>query len=142
MVVIARGADTMTVDLVPGVVERDAFLQLLNAGHEACPNDKGNRNDLAWALATLPVERLRDGQLSLSIIGELVATQTEPNPVYLDTLSAALAETGKFTEAEARTLEALRILEAQNASDEILSLVRNHAESYRRLEPIRDPSGG
>lgn len=118
----------------------EALVVLLDAGVKVCPNDNANRNDLAWALSTLPEARLRDGERAVSIMQNIIDGPSQsPQPAYLDTFSAALAESGRFAEAEAMARKAVVGLEANSAAPEILDEVRGHVEAYRRKMPVRDP---
>jgi TPR repeat protein len=68
----------------------------------------GERNELAWELAVSPHAELRNGTLAVEIAEAAVAER--PLPLYIDTLAAAYAETGRFEEAvraEQRALAAL-----------------------------------
>lgn len=117
----------------------EEYIGLLDEGILACPDDKANRNDLAWALATSPHETLRDGARAVAIMEEMLAQdQGEPQAAYLDTFSAALAEQGDFKRAEAVSRESIRLLEAANAAPQIIEQVRGHLLSFRQSSPIRD----
>ena len=61
--------------------------------------DPGPLNILAWLLATCPEERIRDGQSAVAFAEKAVASSKRQDPMYLDTLAAAYAETGQFTNA-------------------------------------------
>jgi tetratricopeptide (TPR) repeat protein len=63
-------------------------------------NHVGALNNLAWILATCPVDALRDGQAALAYITR--ALQLAPDaPSHLDTHAAVLAELGNFDGAVA-----------------------------------------
>ena len=68
-------------------------------------------NMLAWALATAPDAKLRDGKRAVELATQ--ACELTKWKVYrtLDTLAAALAEAGKFDEAVKRQEEALKLLD-------------------------------
>lgn len=64
-------------------------------------------NNLAWLLATAPDDDLRDGTRAEELARLVV--ETLRNPATLDTLAAALAETGDFDEAVSVMEEAIRL---------------------------------
>lgn len=117
-----------------------AFLELLNDGVQACPLDNANQNDLAWALSTLPEEEFRDGPRAVAIMERvLLAGSDEPQPAYLDTLSAALAESGDFRRAAAVSRESLRLLKASpHVPPAVIEQVQGHLANYQEGRPIRD----
>jgi len=117
------------------------FLELLEAGSLACPSDNANQNDLAWALSTLPGDEFRDGPRAVVIMERVLsASSEEPQPAYLDTLSAALAESGDFKRAEAVARESLRLLKASSHTPPaIIQHVQDHIASYQEGRAIRDP---
>ena len=118
------------------------FLGLLDAGTQACPHDNANQNDLAWALSTLPEEEFRDGPRAVAIMEQVLsAASDEPQPAYLDTLSAALAESGDFRRAEAVSRESLRLLKASpHVPPALIQHVQDHLASYQDGRAIRDPA--
>lgn len=56
-------------------------------------------NNLAWALATNPDARVRNGPEAVAWARKACAADPRPRPSLLDTLAAALAEDGQFAEA-------------------------------------------
>ncbi len=120
----------------------DEMLGVLAQGVERCPESIGNLNNYAWSLATLPEAHLRDGAKAVALIRPVIDAMAKPEPAYLDTLAAALAETGDFSEAariEMRVLEALR---AGHAPQAVLDQVSAQLESFRAGKPVRAPAGG
>ncbi|MGD0813993.1 MAG: tetratricopeptide repeat protein [Verrucomicrobiota bacterium] len=68
------------------------------------PGDMEAQNNLAWLLATAPQASLRNGAKAVELARQANELAGGKNPVILGTLAAALAETGRFSEA----LEAAR----------------------------------
>ncbi|MCC5885285.1 MAG: hypothetical protein JJT88_02505 [Gammaproteobacteria bacterium] len=112
---------------------------------EVSPQAAGNM--LAWIQATAPDAALRDGRRALELARAVVSAA--PTPTFLDTLAAALAETGAFRDAVAIQQQALDLLEAgalpfAGGADvvdrrERLALRMAH---YRQRRPWRDDGLG
>ena len=67
-------------------------------------------NGLAWLLATAADPKLRDGAAAISYAEKAIAMAGRKRPHMLDTLAAAYAEAGKFTEAVSVQKEAMALL--------------------------------
>jgi tetratricopeptide (TPR) repeat protein len=63
------------------------------------PNDPWTLNNLAWFLATCPESSVRDGAAAVDLATRATELSGRREPAILDTLAAALAETGDFKEA-------------------------------------------
>ncbi len=113
--------------------------EMLRVDAERCPGVLPHRNNYAWALATLPDEKLRDGAKSIRIIRQAIADIGRRDPAFLDTLAAGLAEEGRFEEAERVQLEVIEVLKQAGAPEEVRRLFENHLDSYRSKLPLRDP---
>lgn len=128
-------------------VERDLaeavrlYAELLEVAPQAA------RNMLAWIRATAPDADLRDGGEALAMARELV--NDAPTPTYLDTLAAALAETGAYAEAVSTQQRALDMLESTalpmaagaDVADRRERLAMRLAQ-YRQRRPWRDDGLG
>ncbi len=78
------------------------------------PNLLNAENNIAWIRATHPDDALRDGAEAVRLAEAICARTGHRNPNWLDTLSAAYAETGQFDKA----LEAVdRMMELLQNSD-------------------------
>jgi TPR repeat protein len=95
------------------------------------------RSNLAWVLATCPSDAARDGQRALKIIQPLIKGKQRDNPSLLDTLAAALAETGQFEQAIAIQQQALALLEKQAAPGQRGERFNARLQSYRNHRPWR-----
>ena len=67
-------------------------------------------NLAAWRLATDPDPKRRDGQKAVELAEKAVMAGNQKNPEILDTLAAAFAETGSFTNAVRVEREAMALL--------------------------------
>ena len=119
----------------------EAQREVLRDALESCRSD-GARNELAWLLATAPEARLRDGAEALRLARALVARPGQARPEFLDTLAAALAETGDFAEAVRVQRRAVAQLEARNADPAALEAFRAHLAAFEAGRPLRDPEPG
>jgi hypothetical protein len=91
---------------------------------------------LAWALATCPDESLRNGAEAVRL-AELAQRISGGQPVVLDALAAAYAETGKFDAAIRMAEESLALADARN-DNQLADAVLRRIELYRAGEPYRD----
>ncbi len=110
--------------------------------HEALrlkPDWKEALNNLAWVLATTPDDKLRNGAEAVRLAQRavLITSTNEAGP--LDTLAAALAETGKFEEAVETGRKAL-VLAAKPDSHFPPKEIETHIRCYELKKPIRDPA--
>lgn len=58
-----------------------------------------SKNNLAWILATSPVEEIRDGERAVVLARQALGNEQPQNSKYMDTLAAAYAEAGSFENA-------------------------------------------
>jgi serine/threonine-protein kinase len=98
------------------------------------PNLSGACNSLSWLLATCPDPIYRDGRRAVALGRRALENAPElARAECLDTLAAALAESGEFAEAIASEREAISLMEDIDRRlnyERRLSLYDNH-EPYR-----------
>ncbi len=92
---------------------------------------------LAWIRATAPEDELRDGPRALSLIQFLIRWRGATDPMRIDTLAAALAETGRFAEAEQAGLEATTRWRDAGRED-VAAQSEARLERYRQQLPTRE----
>ena len=103
------------------------------------PDDVAAANNLAWALATAPDERLRDGPRSVELAERAAQATQFGAPMVLDTLAAAYAEVGRFGDAVTmaeRAVQAARLMD----QDELAETLQDRLALYRLGQPYRDPT--
>ncbi len=124
---------------VPAVL--DGYRRLLRT----LPDDLGLLNDTAWVLATSPDAALRNGTDSIAFAERAVELSKGRDPRLLDTLAAAYAEAGRFTDAVTTAHKALDLATKQNAPalEKSLQAELSQYEAGRPFrEPAASPSGG
>jgi arylsulfatase A-like enzyme len=132
-------APTATLALLLGWQQRyREKLDVLRRGAEHCPSSLGVRNDYAWALSTMPDSSLRDGAAAVEVARAVVADADRPNPEHLDTLAAASAEAGNYSEAVRITKETLASLEGQPGADGLREALQGHLREFEAGRPIRE----
>jgi tetratricopeptide (TPR) repeat protein len=96
------------------------------------PEESMYRNQLAWLLATCPLDDVRDGAKAVEHATRGCELTQWKDGNLLDTLAAALAESGRFAEAveQAHKGEAL-------APDNLRGDIRSHIQRYRAGKPVR-----
>jgi tetratricopeptide (TPR) repeat protein len=92
-------------------------------------------NNLAWILATHPDPELRNGAEAVQWATQVCEIDGSTDPATLDTLAAALAETGHFAEAHRI---ARRMLELAASQPEMAALARSRVEAFAASQPVRD----
>ena len=94
-------------------------------------------NNLAWLLATSPDASLRNGPRAVDLALQANRLTGGRNPVYLGTLAAAQAETGRFPEAVATAQSALELASLQ-FNGTLAEVLRKQIELYQTGTPFRD----
>lgn len=102
------------------------------------PNEIALLNLLAWELATCPNPAVRNGSDAIAFAQRACQLAGVPSAELLDTLAAALAETGRFTDA-ARTASEALALASQGGDRELAAALRARIKLYEARSPFRDP---
>jgi tetratricopeptide (TPR) repeat protein len=101
---------------------------------ELNPQSAFNQNQLAWTLATVPDEKVRDGNRAVEVAKKACELTGHKNGGYLDTLAAAYAEVGRFAEAVEWQEKALKVgdmpIKDQDGA-------RKRLELYKQKKPYR-----
>ena len=97
------------------------------------PEDTGILNNLAWTLATSPIDKLRDGERAIEL-AEKAAELTEFQEAHiLSTLAAGYAETGNFEKALEWSQKAV-----DQSEGELKAALEKELESYKQKKPWRE----
>jgi protein O-mannosyl-transferase len=83
-------------------------------GIELLPNYATALQQAAWVLATSPESSLRNGTEAVKLALRAAQLSGGNDPVILDTLAAAYAEEGRFTDAALTARKALTLAEKGN----------------------------
>jgi energy-coupling factor transporter ATP-binding protein EcfA2 len=101
------------------------------------PDDASVLNDLAWLLATCPVDSVRDGKTALKLAERANEITRGQEPAVLDTLGTALAELGRFSRAVETTRKAIGMAQARNEHASV-GAMNMRLRAYGQNLPFRD----
>lgn len=93
-------------------------------------------NRLAWILATDPDPALRSGVEAVDLAERFCRPPNDANPMFLDTLAAAYAETGRFPQALGTATRAASLASSMGRR-ELADQIRQRLEAYRERRPVR-----
>jgi protein O-mannosyl-transferase len=102
------------------------------------PGDPAIQNNLAWLLATCPQASLRNGTKAVELARQASELTGGKSPAFLDTLAAAYAEAGQFSEAVKTAQDALRLAEAQT-NTVLTGELKSELKLYQAGGPYRSP---
>jgi tetratricopeptide (TPR) repeat protein len=109
----------------------------LERATDLTPGDWGLVNFRAWVLSTAPDDSVVDGDLAVELAERMIAGAGDQDPNLLDTLAAAYARAGRFTEAVTTARRALEL--ARNSQDERLAKeIAERIELYEGERPYQD----
>ncbi len=104
------------------------------------PTNDSYYNELAWMLATNPDARYRDGQKAVELSKEAIKRTNlkSQKALYLDTLAAAYAETGRFESAVNTQRWALSLLHETKADSDLIEKCNKRLAYYKAQKPWRE----
>jgi arylsulfatase A-like enzyme/tetratricopeptide (TPR) repeat protein len=114
-------------------------LEALRTGHRTEPRNARIGILLARLLAACPRDTLRDGAAALRIARDLERQTAGRDVEVLDVLAAALAETGRYSDAIEVIDRALRLADLLGRGTLVTEL-RQHRALYANDSPLRLPS--
>jgi tetratricopeptide (TPR) repeat protein len=103
---------------------------------EIKPDQTSVQNNLAWLLATTPDASLRDGAKAVRLAEQAAQSSKGADPVVLQTLAAAYAETGRYGDALATARRALELAAAQKSGD-LTDRLQQQIKLYEAGQPMR-----
>ena len=118
-----------------GRMEEELFQ--LNEAVRLNPDSAEALNNLAWELATNPRADLRDGPRAVQLAQHACDVTKFKKTMFLGTLAAARAETGKFDDAIATAQKACD-LAAKNGETNLLQRNQQLLEGYRAHKTARE----
>ena len=93
----------------------------------------GLLNNLAWVLATSPVDELRDGRRAVKLATEACKLTDYKAPHIISTLAAAYAEVGNFSQAVNWAKKGLEV-----ADEKTKEPLQKELDSYQQKKPWRE----
>ncbi len=103
------------------------------------PNLAGPLNNLAWVLAASPDDELRNGTEAVRLAERACELTHYGDPLFIGTLAAAYAESGRFPEAVA-TAERAEQLATTAGLAAVAEKNRQLLELYRAGKPYHEPA--
>jgi tetratricopeptide (TPR) repeat protein len=97
----------------------------------------GELDRRAWILATHPDVRNRDAVEALLLAKQVCQATQYQQPVFLDTLAAAYAEAGRFSEAVAMA-ERAHALAVAAKHEELAKVLQERVRLYKECRPYRE----
>jgi tetratricopeptide (TPR) repeat protein len=101
------------------------------------PNTPSYLNDLAWILATHPKAEVRDGTQAVRLAEAACRLTGQREPLFIGTLAAAYAETGRFADAVNAAGKAMDLAAAAGLK-EVADKNRQLIELYRAGKPVHE----
>jgi len=122
-------------DAAISIGDHEAAIADLEVALTLKPDDTGVLNNLAWLLATSPVDELRDGARAIELATK-ACEETEWRQAHIiSTLAAGYAEQGDFEKAKQYSRQAV---EAGGVTDETEEQLRGELKSYEENKPWRE----
>jgi len=95
-------------------------------------------NTLAWILATSNDDNIRNADDAFKFAQKACELADYNQPAILDTLAAAFAAAGRFSEAAKTTEKAISLTDTINGDSQVEE-IRKHLQSYKAHRPWRTP---
>lgn len=117
------------------------FRTAIDEYREVLARQPGNSlatNNLAWILATHADAGIRDGAEAVAVAESLVKSSGSADANAWDTLAAAYAEVGRFTDAVSAVEKAIR-LTAESKSPASLQAMQHRLRLYQAGRPYHEP---
>ena len=129
--------------LAYSLCDRDRFAEGIEEYRKALrlkPSLQDAANDLAWVLATHGDPSIRNGAEAVRLAESACRGRGGRNPGHVDTLAAAYAEVGRFSDAVAAARKALKLAVAAKQPD-VARGIRAHMALYESGRPFHYAPG-
>ena len=123
--------------LLLGAKETGQAIEHFRKALEAKPDWVEPLNNLAWLLATHAEEKYRDGSEALGLAWQAVQLTHTNDAEALDTLAAAYAELGQFSNAVRTAQQACQLAASAGTNIEAASIAKR-LDLYREGRPFRE----
>lgn len=121
--------------------EVDPGLKHLDAAERLRPDWPNPLNTHAWVLATSDDDKFRNGAEALRLAQRAAELTSRQQPVILQTLAAAYAETGQFNEAIATATQATELAQRLGQTN-LVPKIQQALELYKSGHAYREESSG
>jgi tetratricopeptide (TPR) repeat protein len=102
-------------------------------------NDWLAANDAAWLLSTCPDSKVRDGKRAVTLAKKACESSSWEDGDAIDTLAAALAESGDFAQAVTWQERSIELSKAKSTSADEQKEAEERLDLYRKGQPYREP---
>ncbi len=116
--------------------EYDRAIEDYTAALRLNPDYVYSLNSLAWLMATALDGRVRDGSRAVRLAEKAISLQDDA--VYRDTVAAAYAEAGRFTDAVTTQERAVSMARAEGSSGDRIARFEDRLGLYRAGRPYRE----
>jgi tetratricopeptide (TPR) repeat protein len=116
----------------------DEAIDFLRRGVREAPNEDSIPANLAWNLATCPIDKHRNGPEAVSLAEKCCRNAEFKDPGTLDILAAAYAECGRFDDAVAAQQRAIRLMSSIPGHEKTAEL-QARLKLYQARRPYRQP---
>jgi tetratricopeptide (TPR) repeat protein len=130
-------------NLAKALVRAGRFHEAVEQGREAIrqvPNQARIYRFLAWLIATHEPDKVLDPAEAVKLAEQACALTARHDAVCLDTLAAAYASAGRFSEAESTAKEAWQLAQAMGQVS-LAEEIHIRLQLYRDRKPYREPLG-
>jgi tetratricopeptide (TPR) repeat protein len=142
----ARGDTLLSVgDHAAAIKDYETVIQTLGNVESVAADESqraqaaGAYNNLAWVLATSPIDEVRDGKRALELAEAASRLSDYKKAFILSTLAAAYAESGDFAKAIEWSSKAVEFASDENDENhEQLEQLKSELESYKAGQPWRE----
>jgi protein O-mannosyl-transferase len=121
------------------LLQKGRTAQAIGQYQEALQIEPANtkvQNNLAWLLATCTDASLRNGNEAVDLARQASEPSGGTDPVILDTLAAALAETGRFSDATRTAQKAIELARVAGQQD-LVEELKGELKRYEAGLPCR-----